>query len=112
MNAGVDDGEGATLENLGDGRFVLNSDLTYRTAMAVLEESREPFSQHDELTVDLSGARQADSAGHALLVEWKSWATTDGRRIRFENIPSQILAIARMSDTERLLVDVEPDGPG
>ena len=113
MPAVVSDEDGATLhlESLGSGRFALKNDLTFDTAMAVMEESREPFSRHDELTIDLSGVTLADSAGHALLLEWKSWAADGARRIRFENIPSQILAIARMSGTESLLVDGEPGVP-
>ena len=113
MPAVVSDKDGAAphLESLGGGRFALKGDLTFDTAMAVLEESREPFSRHEALTIDLSGVARADSAGHALLLEWKSWAANGTRRIRFENIPSQILAVARMSDTENVLLEAEPDGP-
>ena len=91
------------LEDLGDGRFALNADLTFETVTAMLAESKRLFADHEHVDVDMSGVRQADSAGLALLLEWLSWAQGAGRRIEYRNIPAAIVAVARISEVEALL---------
>ncbi len=54
-------------------------------------------------TIDLSRVTEADSAGLAVLVEWLATARKREAVIRYEGIPAQILAIARISDLEDLL---------
>ena len=98
-----------SLEDLGDGRFALNADLTFETVTSMLDESKRLFADHGHIDVDMSGVRQADSAGLALLLEWLSWAQSTGRRIGYRNIPAQIAAIARISEVEALL---SGDSPG
>jgi len=56
-------------------------------------------------TIDLSRVTEADSAGLAVLVEWLATAKSRGTVIRYECIPAQILAVARISDLESLLTD-------
>jgi phospholipid transport system transporter-binding protein len=46
----------------------------------------------------------SDSAGLALLIEWLSVAKSAGRALRFENIPSQLQQLARLSEVEELVV--------
>jgi len=57
------------------------------------------------LAVDLAGITSGDSAGLAVLVEWMSAARARGGSVRYEAVPGQILAIARISDLEELLLD-------
>ncbi len=102
---GRNDHRNSALEDLGDGRFALNADLTFETVTSMLVESRRLFADHEHIDVDLSGVRQADSAGLALLLEWLSWAQSAGRRIDYRNIPAQIAAVARISEVEALLGD-------
>ena len=54
--------------------------------------------------IDLAGVTASDSAGLALLIEWLSVAKSAGRPLRFENIPSQLQQLARLSEVEELLV--------
>ena len=54
--------------------------------------------------IDLAGVTASDSAGLALLIEWLSVAKAAGRPLRFENIPSQLQQLARLSEVEELLV--------
>jgi phospholipid transport system transporter-binding protein len=54
--------------------------------------------------IDLAGVTASDSAGLALLIEWLSVAKSAGRSLRFENIPSQLQQLARLSEVEELLV--------
>jgi phospholipid transport system transporter-binding protein len=91
------------LKELGEGRFELQGPLTFATVTSALEQSRHPFAKYDRLTVDLSGVDAADSAALALLLEWINWARHYVREIRFEHIPPQILAIARISEVAELL---------
>ena len=91
------------LEDLGDGRFALNADLTFETVTSMLDASERMFAAHEQISVDMSGVRQADSAGLALLIEWLSRARSAGRRITYANIPAQIAAVARISEVEALL---------
>ncbi|HEY4646512.1 MAG TPA: STAS domain-containing protein [Steroidobacteraceae bacterium] len=90
-------------EPLGGGRFVLRGEVGFRTARAVLEQTRALFGDVPVIKVDLSGVTETDSAGLALLIEWVSWARHAQREIRFFEIPEQIRAIARISEVEDLL---------
>ena len=55
-------------------------------------------------TIDLSQVTEADSAGLAVLVEWLATARKRGSAIHYEGIPAQILAVARISDLDDLLL--------
>jgi ABC-type transporter Mla MlaB component len=54
--------------------------------------------------IDLAGVTASDSSGLALLIEWLSVAKGASRTLRFENIPSQLQQLARLSEVEELLV--------
>jgi phospholipid transport system transporter-binding protein len=51
----------------------------------------------------MSGVRQSDSAGLALLLEWVSWAQHYEREIVYENIPAQLMSIAEISEVTDIL---------
>ncbi len=53
--------------------------------------------------IDLAGVTGSDSSGLALLIEWLSVAKAAGRALRYENIPSQLQQLARLSEVEELL---------
>jgi phospholipid transport system transporter-binding protein len=93
----------ARLEALGGGRFRVSGVLDAYTVVDVLEQSEERFATDQEITVDLAGVSEGDSAGLALLIEWLRVARGRGQRIRFLNIPAQINALARISEVEDLL---------
>lgn len=57
----------------------------------------------EELTLDLSAVPAVDSAGLALLVEWLARARAAGKRLRYTQPPTALLALARLSDVETLL---------
>jgi len=91
------------LEDLGDGKFAVRSDLTFESATRLLSQSKQLFSDHARICVDMSGVRQSDSAGLALLLEWVSWARHYEREIVYENIPAQLLSIAEISEVSDIL---------
>ncbi len=92
-----------TLDDLGEGRFALSGEMTFDTAEQILRESEEPFEEHTQLEIDLSGVTQSDSAGLALLLEWVTWANHTVREIRFVALPERVLDIAKTTEVEKLL---------
>ena len=91
------------LEDLGDGRFAVRTELTFESATAILSHSKQLFADCERISIDMSDVQKADSAGLALLLEWVSWARHYEREIVYENIPQQILAIAQISEVTDLL---------
>ncbi len=91
------------IEDLGDGKFAVSGAMTFATAEKILRTSEEPFEEHSQLEIDLSGITASDSAGLALLLEWVTWANHSVREIHFKNMPEKIIAIARTTEVEQLL---------
>ena len=94
---------GIHVEDLGGGRFAVRGDLTFESATAILSQGTQLFADYERIRVDMSDVREADSAGLALLLEWVSWARHLDREIAYENIPQQIMAIARISEVTDLI---------
>ena len=90
-------------EPLGGGRFAIRGAFGFETVTAILERSRQLFDDVAVIKVDFSGVSDADSAGLALLLEWVSWARSARREMRFFEIPSQIRAVAEISEVEGIL---------
>ena len=103
------DNTNVTMEDLGQGKFAVRSDLTFTTVTAVLADGKGLFAPHTQITVDMADVRKADSAGLALLLEWLSWARSVDRVLAYENVPPQILAIAQISEVTELLGGAEHD---
>lgn len=89
--------------DLGNGRFELSGAMSFETADRILRESAGPFRQHNDIEIDFTGVTDADSAGLALLIEWKGWCGDRDANIRFDALPRSITAIARMTDVEHLI---------
>lgn len=92
-----------TLEDRGEGKFVLSGEMSFDTAERILKRSEAPFEEHTQLEIDLSGLTLSDSAGLALLLEWVTWANHTVREIRFTGLPERIMAIAKTTEVDRLL---------
>jgi len=76
------------LRDAGGGRYVLEGAVT--------------------LAPDLSGVGRADSGALALLVDWLAWARAAHRVLKFSAPPAALMALARLSDVEDLLLGKEP----
>ncbi len=103
-------------EALGGGRFAVRGAFGFSTVTAILERSRELFDEVAVIKVDFSKVSDADSAGLALLLEWVSWARAARREMRFFEIPSQIRAVAEISEVDGILhaaesLTAEPKAP-
>ena len=92
-----------SLQDKGEGRFELSGNMSFETANQILKMSEPQFRQHASLEVDLSGVDKADSAGLALMLEWKAQAEQRGGELCFIEIPASLLAVARTSEVDDLV---------
>jgi phospholipid transport system transporter-binding protein len=86
------------------GRLVASGELSFETAARALKLGEALIGRGGTWVIDLAGIESGDSAGIAVLVEWLAAAQANGGSVRYEKIPSQMLAIARISDLEELLL--------
>lgn len=95
---------GFRIERTGAGRLAASGELGFATADAALAAGLALIVPGETLTVDLAGVTAGDSAGLAVLVEWMSAARSRGATLHYAQVPEQILAVARISDLDRLLL--------
>lgn len=84
-------------------RSRVNGVLHFTTVTALLRSGSEAIANGRAAIIDLSGVKDSDSSGLALLIEWLSIAKAESKSLRYENIPSQLHQLARLSDVEELL---------
>jgi phospholipid transport system transporter-binding protein len=77
--------------------------LHFTTVTALLRVGSEAITSGRAAVIDLAGVKDSDSSGLALLIEWLSIARDASRNLRYENIPTQLHQLARLSDVEELL---------
>jgi Predicted NTP binding protein (contains STAS domain) len=92
----------AELNKSADGELRVSGELSMATVPALLAQN-DLRDIRSDITVDLQGIERADSAGVALLIEWQRVARRQQHTIHFKNMPSQMLAIARLSGVDELL---------
>lgn len=95
-------GKAFDIQATGQGRYLLQGDLTFLTAAEALNKTGRLFKGGEALRFDLHGIERTDSAGVALLIEWVRRAGRSGG-IRFANLPEPLRAIARVSGVEHFL---------
>lgn len=88
----------------GNGRVEIAGDLTFDTVVGLRQRGAEVFGKDGAVTLDLNAVTRADSAGLALMVEWLKQAKRQDATLRVVNMPDQMLAIARMSKLDRILL--------
>ena len=93
----------AKIESLGSGRFRVTGVLDAATVTDLLKQSPARFSGLHSIEIDLAGVAESDSAGLALLIEWLRVARRNGQQLKFLDIPSQIAALANISEVGELL---------
>jgi phospholipid transport system transporter-binding protein len=77
--------------------------LHFTTVTALLHVGSDAIANGRAAIIDLSGVKDSDSSGLALLIEWLSIARSESHGLRYENIPTQLHQLARLSDVEELL---------
>jgi len=89
--------------DLGGGSFEISGDMSFETAERILRASQRAFEQYENVRVDMSAVKKADSAGLALLLEWMSWKRQGVAKIDFVAIPASVLAIAHTAELKDLV---------
>jgi len=85
-----------------DGRWVVAGPLTIGNVAHVLADSVDlPLPQSGR--IDLQDVDPVDSAGVALLLEWKRRATAEGKGLRFENVTPSMASLAELYGVDELL---------
>jgi phospholipid transport system transporter-binding protein len=97
----------AAFEVLQGNRARVIGSLHFITVSALLTAGVAAITEGRATVIDLAGVTASDSAGLALLIEWLSVAKAANHALRFENIPSQLKQLARLSEVEELLVPAE-----
>ena len=93
------------LREVGGGRYVLEGAVTLATVTGLRSAGLRVFARgQGAIEVDLSGVGRADSGALALLVDWLAWARAAHRVLTFSAPPAALLALARLSDVEDLLL--------
>ena len=85
------------------GRYRLSGVAGFGNGRALLEQGSAAFQGQAAVEVDLSGVTSTDSAGLAVLLTWVERARANGQRLRFEGLPGQLVAIARVCGVESML---------
>jgi len=87
------------------GRVTVQGELSFATArearqigLLVLESSPA-----ERIVIDCAGVTRTDSAGLAVLLDWLAWGRRRSRPVSLTNLPTALLAIARISEIDGLL---------
>jgi phospholipid transport system transporter-binding protein len=91
------------VELIGDNSLRVSGELSFKTVPALVASNKNFLKNGDSIDIDLADVSRADSAGVALLIEWQRQAQKQNKSICFINIPSQMLAIVRLSGVDDLL---------
>lgn len=84
------------------GEFQLSGSIDFVSTLTLLQQTHILFAQNGDITLNLHGVEQSNSAGLALLIHWLQIAQEKQCSITFKNIPSQLQAIAKISGIENL----------
>lgn len=87
------------------GRFAVSGNLTFSSIDKDTVKSFAFLQGPGPITLDFSDVCKTDSAGLALIIEWIKFARRRQIPLLFENIPEQLLILAKLSGFEQLLVE-------
>ena len=94
----------AVLSDAGNGRWRIEGELDFSTVPAVWDQLELLIEQRHELVLSLGGVQRTNSAALALLVEALDQARRHGCRLRLEEVPGDLVDLARMSRCEQFLL--------
>jgi phospholipid transport system transporter-binding protein len=84
-------------------RWVLSGELDFETVPSLLAHQGVHMSRGSSIQVDFAKVTRVDSAGLALMIEWLRESERKKIAIRFDNVPEQLLSIARICGLEDIL---------
>ncbi len=87
-----------------DGYLRVSGDMTLETATALFARGLEiSQSQSESPVFDLSGVDEVDSSGLAVLFGWMRAAEVQGKTMRIDNPPANLVSLAQVYDVSDLL---------
>lgn len=86
-----------SITNQGSGRIALNGDMTFASINKQIAKTTAFLASAKEITIDMAGIVSTDSAGLALMIEWLKHARSKRTHLRFQNIPEQLVTLAKLS---------------
>nr|VFK46486.1 MAG: ABC-type transporter Mla maintaining outer membrane lipid asymmetry, MlaB component, contains STAS domain [Candidatus Kentron sp. TC]VFK48950.1 MAG: ABC-type transporter Mla maintaining outer membrane lipid asymmetry, MlaB component, contains STAS domain [Candidatus Kentron sp. TC]VFK60674.1 MAG: ABC-type transporter Mla maintaining outer membrane lipid asymmetry, MlaB component, contains STAS domain [Candidatus Kentron sp. TC] len=91
------------LRATGKGKISLSGELTFISVPGLLRKGKNLFPDTDKITLDLGEVVHSDSAGLALMVEWLRQSKIQNKTLEFQNIPKQMLSLAKTAGIGFLL---------
>lgn len=85
-----------------EGRCTLKGAVNLENALALREEGLRLFAA-PEVTLDLAGVTEVDSAAVSLLFEWRRAALAANRTIRYVNLPDNLTSLATLYGVTELV---------
>ena len=79
------------------GIFKVTGEFTFSNITQDTVKSLPLDKTLEHLVIDLTDITKADSAGLALMIEWIKQSQQNQIKICFQNIPDQLLALAKLS---------------
>ncbi len=83
------------------GYYVVKGQLTFAAIDRQTSKALKFQPGQDKICIDLAAVTATDSAGLALMIEWIKLSRINQSRLRFKNIPEQILALAKLSSLDK-----------
>jgi len=92
------------IEGSEPGCALLTGVLTFTSTPGLFTETDKLFHTSAPVSsIDLSGVTSVDSAGLALLLEWKAIQKPVSHDLKFINAPSALMSLAQLCDSVELL---------
>ena len=83
------------------GNYLIKGDLIFsninKATTKVINFKQTGSTINSVITIDLQQLGKIDSAGLALLIEWIKFSRLHKNELRFNNIPAQLSALAKLS---------------
>ena len=78
-------------------KYIIKGDLTFSNINKASVKILNFKQSNSTTTIDLQQLGKIDSAGLALLIEWIKLSRIHQIELRFDNIPAQLTALAKLS---------------
>lgn len=84
-------------------RYRLLGAIDFGNAGSIMCDGKRRFMELERITIDLSLADVASTAGLAVLLEWVSWCDARGTPVVYESVHPDVLAVAKLNGVELML---------
>ena len=96
--------EQAEIRKQDTGSYSVSGPLTFHSVTRLWRDSQRLFEGDANLRLDFKEVTRSDSAGLALLIEWRRNGARTGTTVEFLNLPDQMMEIAGMTQLDRALL--------